>query len=311
MNIQPINYNFTRKKRLSREYDPAPSNRLKDNNAEVCGQKNDKNEYNVNFSGGLHNRSEAAAKSFMEKIMDNRAFDWLTGFSGKHNVAASSLIGLFLAGGLRPAITISLPGKKDKEDKIYAAGHSMASGLIGFGFSTLITTPLDSGINYIFKDAKKMRQQDYDKLSKEEIAEYMRKNNGEPIQIRKLKKGLTIVSDKVDEINALKHQLSSVTDFVERGKIYDKIRNLEKVVKGIETSMHNVTEWVIAIPRAALTIALIPPILKYVFHLEKQSKKTVMKQPQQNQTPQNQEDNLQADRFFVTTSMNDFMGGVK
>ena len=311
MNIQPINYNFTRKKRLSLEYEQAPSSGFKDNNAEVCGQKNNNSGYNVNFSGGLHNKSEAAAKSFMEKLMNNRGFDWLTGFAGEHNVAAASLVGLFLAGGLRPALTISLPGKKDKEDKIYAAGHSMASGLIGFGFSTLITTPLDSGIKYIFKDANKMRQEDFDKLSKEEIADYMRQNNGEAIPIRKLKKGLTIVSDKVDEINALKHQLYSVNDFVERGKIYAKIRNLENIVKGIETSMHNVTEWVIAIPRAALTIALIPPILKYVFHLEKRPKQKEVKQEPVTQNLQNNDAFSHNSQNFVKSSMNDFMGGAK
>ena len=47
--------------------------------------------------------------------------------------------------------------------------------------------------------------------------------------------------------------------------------------------MKNVTDWAIAIPRSILTIALIPPILKYVFGVQKKSKAapepTVQEQP--------------------------------
>jgi hypothetical protein len=140
------------------------------NYAEKSAIKNNRG-YDVSFSGKLPDESVTAAKTLMEKVMDTRAFNWLTGFAGEHNVAAASFIALFLAGALRPAITISLPGKKDLEDKIYAAGHSMASAVIGFGFSTLITTPIDSGIKFIFKDASKMRKEDYDKLTTKELAD--------------------------------------------------------------------------------------------------------------------------------------------
>ena len=41
----------------------------------------------------------------------------------------------------------------------------------------------------------------------------------------------------------------------------------------------NVPDWFIAIPRAALTIALIPPILKYVFGIEKKKSASQPKPP--------------------------------
>lgn len=345
MNIQPLNYEFTHKRRLKSGYVSAhPASKGKEC-AEKCENKN--RGYNASFSGKLPEGT--AAKTFMEKIMDTRAFNWLTGFAGAHNVAAASLIALFLAGGLRPAITISLPGKKDMEDKICAASHSLASAIIGFAFSTLITTPIDSGIKFIMKDASKMKKEDYDKLTVNELAEHIRKNNMTPEKIAdkmanetlskeailqqlvdsegkavtpekiaefvKTNNGqiistrnpnnkfLTIITSKVDEVNALRHQLASTTDMVEKGKLLGQIRNLEKHIGGIETSMHNVSEWAIAIPRAMLTIALIPPILKYVFHVEK--KKAAEAKPAepiaQNITPKTHD--------MLNISMKNFIGG--
>ena len=72
--------------------------------------------------------------------------------------------------------------------------------------------------------------------------------------------------------------------------------------------MHNISEWVIAIPRAMLTIALIPPILKYVFHVEKKPK------AQKEVTPQIQTNKNNVNSSFVRitpSSMNDFIGGLK
>jgi len=290
--------------------------------------------------------------------MSTGAFKWLTGFCGEHNVATASLIALFLAGVLRPPITIALPGKKDLEDKIVAASHSLASATIGFGFSTLITTPIDSGIKYIFKDANRMSKEDYNKLSKEELADYIRKNNMTPEKIAdKVKtdklsaeeiiiqlqnsegrnlspekiadivktnnweiistrnpknKYLTIISDKIDRINAIKHELATTTDSMKKVQLLSEMRDLEKWIKGIDTSMHNVSEWVIAIPRAMLTIALIPPILKYVFHVEK--KKSEDKTPQD--TAQDSIVNTIANaniRVSINNikHLNDFIGGRK
>ncbi|MEE3350381.1 MAG: hypothetical protein VZR09_10135 [Candidatus Gastranaerophilaceae bacterium] len=378
MNIQPVNFEFTRKRRLKSECDNPgvmhPNSKLRYSVQDCDLEKDTDNRgYNVNFSGSLPNESGAAAKTLMEKIMSSGVFQWLTGFSGAHNVAAAALIGLFLAGGLRPAITISLPGKKDLEDKIYAAGHSMASGLIGFGFSTLITTPIDSGVKFIYEDSKNISIENYNQLTKEELAEYIRKNNLNPediaskmkndklseeyiisklkdsegknlksnemaafvkdnngviMPIRKLYKevikkdkdgkkivvkkyqGLNFIAEHVDKIHELQHQLHLETDMVKKGKLLGEIRNLENWVKGAETTMKNVSEWAIAIPRAMLTIALIPPILKYVFHVEK--KKTAAPEPKQVEvtaaatvTPEEKE--VQP----MKLSMNKFMGGAK
>ena len=46
----------------------------------------------------------------------------------------------------------------------------------------------------------------------------------------------------------------------------------------------NIPDWIIAVPRSILTIALIPPILKYVFGVEK--KKAAQPQKDNNMQPQ-------------------------
>ena len=124
MKINSISNDFTLKSGYLEVYkDPHNS---KDTSAGLCGKNN--KEYNVSFNGGLPK---------------------------DHNVSGSALMALFLAGVLRPLTIMALPGKKDKEDKIYASGHSIASGLIGFGVSTVLTTPWDNGVKAVMDNYQK------------------------------------------------------------------------------------------------------------------------------------------------------------
>ena len=50
---------------------------------------------------------------------------------------------------LRPLTIIAMAGKdKDKSDNLYAASHSMASGVVGLVSSLIITTPFSKGIKH-------------------------------------------------------------------------------------------------------------------------------------------------------------------
>lgn len=284
MNIQPLNYNFTRKQHYKSDYEHAqqPTN-AKKSGVGLC-EKNASD--NITFSGSQE-KSVAAANTLMGKILKSSAFNWLSYFSGAHNIASSALISLFLAGLLRPAATVALPGKSDKDDKIYAAGHSMASAVMGFVFSTIVTSPLDSGSKFMIDDGKKMNKSDFAKMSEEDIKNYLRdefymsdeeiekcikENKAERKITRKFDKGIKIITEKTDKINELKHKLKSAIQDSEKTAIKKQIRDLESHIGAIDTTMKNVVDWGIAIPRAALTIALIPPILKYVFRLEKGKK---------------------------------------
>ena len=185
---------------------------------------------NTDNSGNLTNESEVAAINFRgnlgSKIGKSDWFNWVLEKTAKHNVAASAFVGLILAGVLRPMAIMSLPGKKDKDDKIYASGQAVASGVIGFAFSTLITTPLDDAIDKVKKNPSKFTA----------------------TKLAKLK------------------ELSKTADS-------ELKRNIAKrTVESLETCLKNIPDWIIAVPRSILTIALIPPILKYVFGMEKKKK---------------------------------------
>lgn len=321
MNIQPLNYNFTRKHRLKSDYGQANPN-YKNKSVDLCGQENKRG--NISFSGGQE-QSVAAANTFMGKILKSSTFDWLTKFSGNHNIASSALISLFLAGFLRPAATVALPGKKDKDDKIYAAGHSMASGIMGFGFSTIITSPLDTGSHFMLEDGKKMSKEDFKQLSQDEIRKILAEeyrmdekdiqkcideNNAEKIIARKFDKGIKKITTRTDRINELQRKLKGTLTDAERATIKKEILSLESRIKAFDVTMKNVVDWGIAIPRAALTIALIPPILKYVFHLEKgKGKKTPAPVETTSEVAMNAANDTQGISNFMKKSMNDFAGG--
>ena len=228
----------------------------------MCVYNNDRG-YNAEYCGSFTGKSEAAT-SFLDKILKSNWFGNFTKYAEEHNIAGSALVALILAGVMRPATIMALPGKKDKEDKIYASGHAMASGIIGFLVSTAITSPFDTSIKTIFEDNKYVGN----KLAKldKEISEL------------KDKRAKNIITDiEKETLNALK----------------SKRNNMKTLSK-------NIPEWIIAVPRAMLTIALIPPILKYVFGLEK--KKKAPEQPVQQ---------AQGQDFIEKPVFSAFKGGVK
>ena len=90
-----------------------------------------------------------------------------------------NLIALGLALGPRPLAILSLPGKKNKEDKIYASGHSIASGLIGFMFSCIVTYPIGLASQKIGKDfaivSNKINKRDDIKLAARRLEDLAKK----------------------------------------------------------------------------------------------------------------------------------------
>lgn len=208
--------------------------------ADICDRG-----YSANYCGSFTGKSEAAT-SFLDKILKSKWFNKLTPYTFLHNISASALAGLLMAGIMRPATIMSLSGKKDKEDNIYASGHAMASGIMGFLVSTAITSPFDESIKKVFDDKKFARGKF------KEIDEKIAKLSAE-------KEAKTISEEAKKELKILTNRRSALNTFVK-----------------------NIPDWIIGVPRAMLTIALIPPILKYVFGLEKKKKSA----PQQEQVAQ-------------------------
>lgn len=286
MKINSITNNFTLKSGYLEVYHD--SQQTKKKSAGVC-EKN-KRGFNVTFNGGLPVKSGAAVNALESKKM--RALNWLLEFVKEHNVSGSALMALFLAGALRPATIMALPGKKDKDDKIYASSHSMASALIGYGTSYAITIPWDNGINKVMDNYK----EHYDVV----IANLKDGTNNEP---PKLKYKFKILQNKYDKLVELqKEAASSGTKLAKKA--------CKNYIDTLKLEMKNISDWAIAIPRSMLTIALIPPILKYVFGLEKK-KAAATKAESQNLQKNSQPSvsNVKASQLLMQKSFSQFKGG--
>ncbi len=219
-----------------------PQNFREKNSAGVY-KNNDNRGYNAAYSGSFTGKSEAAASALKKGgILTKNWFGNFLSYCYNHNISTSALIALGLAGVLRPATIMALPGKKDKEDKIYASGHSMASGIIGFIASTIITSPFDESIKKVFGNPEKYKSKKLTKMLRIE---------------KSLEKRANLKNAAGELINTKSKQL---------------LKNIGKHKGTMETLVKNVPDMIIAIPRATLTIALIPPILKYVFGVEKKKK---------------------------------------
>ena len=223
--------------------------------------------YNANFNGSFTGKSEAAVNAMKKgSVLTSNWFNKFLTYSNDHNVATSALVALGLAGVLRPATIMALPGKKDKEDKIYASGHSMASAILGFVASVIVTSPLDGAVKKIFGS---------DGYLKDKDGNIIKDSQGKP----------KIFSKKLVELMEKEKSLEKAAKERDAaGKIINKAaKESYKAVKrhraALETLSKNIPDWVIAVPRSILTIALIPPILKYVFGVEKK-KKPAQAEPQ-------------------------------
>lgn len=298
MKTNSIKYDFTRKQGYSSVHRGPQI--FKEKSAGLCEKYNA--EKSVTFSGGLTRMSEAAANCFNINplnagsssrggLFKKKWFDSFLRYANAHNIGCSALMALILAGGLRPVTIMALPGKKDKEDKIYASGHSIASGIIGFGFSTLLTTPLDIAVKKLFEDAKEKLP-----IPKEGIPKGAKRSDY-------TKFNMGILNKKYLRLAELKKMAAEATTEAEK-------KAIKQQINALELSMKNIAEWVIAVPRAMLTIALIPLVLKYVFGLEKKKKPAApAQQEQQNLSKAVQDEAVR--HFMQNKNINDFKGGNK
>jgi hypothetical protein len=273
------------------------------------------NVYNRGYNGsftGINNPK--AAETFAEKQL--KTFRKILVLCNHNTVIAQNLVALVLAATLRPLAIMSLPGKKNKDDKKFASAHSIASGVIGFGFSSLIMAPFD-------KAAKLSKHS----IQVVEAAEAFR-TNGEgltPQRFEEIKAnfGAANLEDlkKSKIFNSVKKFLNIETlEELENSKFVKDLQDTfnVKTMKDITKSkaFKNVTKVLDMSPdviffgvlKAILTIKLIKPILKYVFGMEKTKP---VEQPKNNYlTPEQVKSKYGLD-MAKTPKITEFVGGNK
>ena len=180
--------------------------------------------------------SAASAAGKTAKAAKDTLFDKILKLCDKHTVIAQNLVALLLAVGLRPLAIMALPGKKDEDigDKVYAAGHGIASGIIGFAFSTIIMYPLGQAAakaKAMMKQAKSANAKDLPEKTVESLKKAFNVKTLEDLEHSKAFKNVTKILDMAPDV------------------------------------------FIFGVAKAMLTIKLIKPIMKYVFGMEKKEKK--------------------------------------
>ena len=143
-------------------------------------------------------------------------------FANDQSLVFGAGFALLLTCILRPGAIVVIPSKKNKDDQKYAAAHSIASGVIGFGISTILFMPIGNAIKKFKEDPKK----------------YINKSNS--------------------YLKTPEHKATAI-------QYIDRFPDI-----------------ITAIPKGILTVALIPPILKYVFGIEKNKTASIKEKPETN-----------------------------
>lgn len=225
------------------------------------GAYSDNRGYNADFNGSFTGKSETAVNTMKKGgILASGWFNKLALSAKEHNIGTSALIALGLAGVMRPATIMALPGKKDKEDKIYASGHSMASAILGFIVSVIVTSPLDGAVKKLFNGGGYLKDKD---------GNIVKGKDGKPVV---LSKKLVELAEKENALNEIANARDPITKKIKDKAARETWKGIKNLRSALETLAKNLPELFIAVPRATLTIALIPPILKYVFGVEKKKK---------------------------------------
>ncbi len=233
--------------------------------------------YNADFNGSFTGKSETAVNTMKKGgILTSKWFNKLLTYTNDHNVATSALVALGLAGVLRPATIMALPGKKDKEDKIYASGHSMASAILGFVASVIVTSPLDGAVKKLFSCGGYLKDKD---------GNIIKDSQGKS---KIFSKKLVELLEKEKRLEKAATDRDKITGVIKDKAAKEAYKAVKRHRAALETLSKNIPDFVIAIPRSILTIALIPPILKYVFGVEKKKKVAQSEPPKETNNMQQQ-----------------------
>lgn len=214
-----------------------------------------KNSYE-DISGRVMNDDNSAALNFsgIEKLLGKKWVGKVLTSINEHHQASNAVVAFIMAGILRPLFTMKLK-VDEKKDKINAAFHSISSAILGLLVTLGVTIPIDNAVN------KTMKNPNLYKADETNAA------------VQGAKKGKSVVNTAILDINKeieiLKSQGLSANS--------KEIKHLVNKKGAIELIAKNFPEWLICVPRAMLTVALIPVFMKGISSLQdKLSKKQEM-----------------------------------
>lgn len=219
----------------------------------------------VSFSGSVSSNAAKAASNIVQsneklgladKLARSKTFHKMAYFSDDNEAKVKALLAMGLAGILKPICVLAMPGAEE-EDKQFTATKNALSAFIGYLLSCAVLDPISSGVNKFLDNPEK-----YIKDEKNWLLKTFEEDAKKPFSI------LTPEQIKAGKAQAVKDGVPYYfTD----------------MKAGMKTVYKNGLGIVVAPLKAALTIALMPLILKLIFGDSKGKKKA---EKQEQPTPQ-------------------------
>ncbi len=100
---------------------------------------------------------EVSFGGVLEKIVSSKGFETVAKFAAEKPAVFNSASSLVLAGALRPATIMLLPGKGEnaKKNKATAAAHAISSAVIGFAITSTVMKPISAGLKKVMGNTEK------------------------------------------------------------------------------------------------------------------------------------------------------------
>lgn len=226
----------------------------------------------ISFGGSVSSNAAKAASNLAQtkeklgltdKLVRNKTFHKILKKSDENEAVIKALIALGLAGVLKPICVLAMPGAKE-EDKQFTATKNCLSAVIGYLLSCAVFNPLSRGVNEFLDNPEKYIKDKDNWLIKK-------------------------FQEDAEEAAKDKHfeKIVLTPELIKKGKEEAKKAKVPfyytDMKTGVKTVYKNAPGLIVAPLKAALTIALMPIILKLVFGESKGKKKA---EKQEQLTPQ-------------------------
>lgn len=187
----------------------------------------------ISFSGSAVSKAKKGL-TFFDKLARSEKFNKLLDFTERNESKVSAAISLGMAGILKPICVLAMPGA-EKEDKQFTATKNALSAFIGYVLSCAVLDPISYGVNEFLDYPEK----------------YLKKGSKVLEQLTNDKKeGFKIITkDVIKKQGYATNSLNSMRSFYKKGL-------------GL----------LVAPAKAAITIALMPYVMKFIFGDKKKNK---------------------------------------
>lgn len=104
---------------------------------------------NISFSGLSISSVNQIKNSKLWKFLNNKTFEKFISMADASQVIFDAIFALGITCVLRPAAIMAQSNEKNKEKNKKAASHSIASGIIGYGFAIALFSPIKKALGKV------------------------------------------------------------------------------------------------------------------------------------------------------------------